>query len=328
MADTTQITPTEASPKKTKRFRLSYERKKALYGFMFIGLWLIGTVYMFLIPLGESFYWSLSDTELVGEPSRIQELGMSGPGMYTEWNNFKHYIYMFNQDPNYSRNLVDSLMGIGPSSFMILLFSLFIAIMLNQKFRGRTLARAIFFLPVLIATGPVISVINGNMLSQGISEASQFSSLFQTDFVQDFMAFMGIYNISEQLGTQISQLTSNIFNLVWSAGIQILIFLSALQQIPVSAKEAAAIEGATGWEFFWKITFPSISPMILASLIYTVIDAFISVDNPVMKQVIQKVQAWEYGYSAAMAWVYFLIVATALGILVAIISRYIFYQVD
>ena len=147
-----------------------------------------------------------------------------------------------------------------------MIFSLFIAVILNQKFRGRTLARAVFFLPVLIATGPVISVINGDMTSQGVSDAAQFSTLFKTDLVTELMEFLGIYNLNQTFTDIIKDITSGVLNLVWNSGIQILIFLSALQTIPPSAKEAASIEGATAWEFFWKITFPYISPMILSNL--------------------------------------------------------------
>ena len=209
-----------------------------------------------------------------------------------------------------------------------MVFSLFIALLLNQKFRGRALARAVFFLPVLIATGPVLSVITGDMGSQGVGSSEQFSTLFEVDMVDDFMEFMGFSNISQELTDTISEVTSDLFNLIWRAGVQILIFLSALQQIPTSAKEAASMEGATGWEFFWKITFPTISPMILANLIYTVIDVFIDAANPVMEYVIIKSSNWEYGFMSAMAWTYFAIVGVALAIITAIMSKFVFYQVD
>ena len=139
---------------------------------------------------------------------------------------------------------------------------------------------------------------------------------------------MGFSNISQSLADQLGQIASGLFNLIWRCGIQTIIFLSALQQISTSAKEAAQMEGATGWEFFWKITFPTISPMILVNLVYTVIDCFIDSENPVMNQVLTKTTQWEYGAATAMAWTYFAIVGVALGIIAAIVSRFIFYQVD
>lgn len=317
------------APKKPiKKSRISYERKKGLYGYGFLALWLVGVIYMFLIPLVTSLVYSFSYTELVSDAGRLAELGMKSPGLYTEWNNFEHYRAAFLVDQNFLPNLTESLGSMLPQTALILVFSLFVALLLNQKFKGRTFARAVFFLPVLVATGPVMGIINGDMLSQGVSDASQFSTLFKTDFVDQFMEFMGIYNISADLSTQISEFTSDLFNLIWKAGVQILIFLSALQQIPTSAKEAASMEGATGWEFFWKITFPTISPMILANLIYTVIDTFIDSQNPVMKQVVAQATLWNHGFSAALAWIYFAIVAVALGIIFAIASKFVFYQVD
>ena len=314
--------------KEIKQSRISYERKKQLYGYGFIALWFVGVVYMFIIPMFQSVWYALCKTELVNDAARQAEYGMSGPGIYTQWNNFGNFTWAFTINPDYPKNLVASLSETAYTVPLVLVFSLFVALLLNDKFKGRTLARAIFFLPVLIATGPVLGVINGDMLSQGVSDASQFSALFKTDFVEDFLQFMGLNNISQQLADIVSDVTSSILNLIWDSGIQILIFISALQQIPVSAKEAASMEGATGWEFFWKITFPTISPMIFANMIYTIIDAFVKSDNPVMTQVMSYIKVWEYDHASAMAWAYFAIVGLILALISAIVSRFIFYQVD
>lgn len=315
-------------PNPNKKTIISYERKKRLYGYAFIAIWLVGTIYMFIVPLITSVQYSLSSTALVSENNVKDYPGMSGPGIYCEWNDFKNYIDIFTNDPNYVPNLMDSISAMPGDTFMILVFSLFIALLLNQKFKGRGLARAIFFIPVLVATGPVLSVINGDMASQGIGEASQFSALFEVDMVDRFLEFMGFANISQSVADQLGSIASDLFNLIWRCGIQTIIFLSALQQIPTSAKEAAQMEGATGWEFFWKITFPTISPMILANLIYTVIDCFMDAANPVMQDVLAKNTNWQYGISTAMAWTYFAIVGVALGIISAIVSKFVFYQVD
>lgn len=315
-------------PNLNKKSRISYERKKSLYGYIFIALWLVGTIYMFIIPLAQSMRYSLSKTDIVTDGDLASYPSMSRPGVHCEWNNFDNYVNIFTVDPDYVPNLLESLSAMPGDTFMIIVFSLFIALLLNQKFRGRGLARAIFFIPVLVATGPVLAVINGELTSQGIGDAAQFSSLFQVDMVDSFLEFMGFSNISQSVADSLGEIASNLFNLIWRCGIQTIIFLSALQQIPTAAKEAAQMEGATGWEFFWKITFPTISPMILANLIYTVIDVFVDANNPVMVQVLAKNSAWMYGISTAMAWTYFGIVGIALGILTAIISRFVFYQVD
>ncbi len=317
----------EKVQRKIKTTKISYERKKSLYGYGFIALWAIGTVWLFLIPVITSLWYSLSDTYLYAKQDALLH-GMTTAGIYTEWNDFGNYIKAFTSDTTFLPNLGTALADIGPKAIVILIFSLFIAVILNQKFRGRTLARSIFFLPVLIATGPVISVINGDMASQGVSEASQFSTLFKTDLVTELMEFIGIYNINQTFTDVIKDITSDVLNLVWNSGIQILIFLSALQTIPPSAKEAASMEGATAWEFFWKITFPYISPMILSNLVYTIIDAFVSTDNVVMEQVLGLSRDWEYGYSAALAWIYFAIIAACLAVITVIVNRFVFYEND
>lgn len=315
----------EKKERKIKTNKISYERKKHLYGYGFIGLWTVGTIWLFIIPVVKSLIYSLTDAKNFDRADALA-MGYTVPGIHGPWNNFGNYIKAFTGDPKFPKDLVESIGQIIPQAFVIMIFSLFIAIILNQKFRGRTLARAIFFLPVLIATGPVITVINGDMASQGISGAAQFSTLFKTDLVSDLLEFVGIYNINPDFTNFIEEITSNILNLVWNSGIQILIFLSALQNIPPSAKEAANMEGATSWEFFWKITFPMISPMILANLVYTVIDAFVSTDNEVMQYVLTMQRYGEYGFSAAMAWIYFAVIGGILGIIVAIVNKFVFYE--
>ncbi len=315
----------EKVQRKIKNNKIPYEKKKGLYGYGFVGLWAIGTLWLFIVPVITSLWYSFCDVALYDKKEALEH-GMTKAGLFTEWNGFDNYIKAFTIDTDFPQMLSESLLEILPQAAVILIFSLFIAVILNQKFRGRTLARAIFFLPVLIATGPVISVINGDMASQGISDAAQFSTMFKTDLVSELMEFIGLYNINQNFTDFIQDITSNVLNLVWNSGIQILIFLSALQNIPPSAKEAANMEGATAWEFFWKITFPIISPMILANLVYTIIDAFVSTDNEVMQYVLDQLHLWEYGYSAALAWIYFAIVGAVLGIVCLIVNRFVYYE--
>lgn len=305
-----------AKAPKAKGIRIPYERRKALYGYAFIAIWLIGAIWFFLVPLINTIWYSFNNAS--------PETG----SMKTEWVGMANYIKAFRTDLQYTKKLASVLGDTALRTPLIMIFSIFVAVILNQKFRGRVFARAVFFLPVIIATGPVIEVINGNMDTGGYSGGSeQFSSLFETDLVDQLLEFLGIYGISDSLTNTISTVTSDIFNLVWNSGIQILIFLSALQNIPFSAKEAAQMEGATAWEYFWKITIPYISPMILAALVYTVVDSFVDPSNQVMNYVLQKQSTWEYGYMSAMAWVYFAIVGVALAIVVAIVNKFVYYEV-
>ena len=301
---------------KVKGLKIPYERRKALYGYGFLAIWIIGTLYFFIRPLITSFWYSLNKTTVtIGQ-------------MSTEFIGIQNYIDTFTKDTDYTEALLTVLKDTLWKTPIIIIFSIFIAVILNQKFRGRTFARAVFFLPVIIATGPVISIINGDMDTSGYSGgADQFSTMFETDMAGALLRFLGVYNISDSVTELISLVTSDIFNLVWNSGIQIIIFLAALQNIPFTAKEAAQIEGATSWEFFWKITLPYISPMIVANLIYTIIDSFIDTTNGVMELVLEQASAWNHGYSAAMAWAYFLIVILALCIVLPIVNKFVYYEV-
>lgn len=296
--------------------KIPYEKRKGLYGYGFIALWLVGTIIFFLYPLANSLMYSFMDV-------RPETGGMQGT-----WIGLDNYKYVFLEDQNYSKYLVSVLGETLWQTPLIIIFSLFIAVILNQKFRGRAFARAVFFLPVIIATGPVYSIINGNISSSGASSAGQFSTMFSTDLMGELFQFIGIYGLSDNMQTMVETVSNNIFSIIWSTGIQILIFLAALQNIPVSAKEAAQMEGATAWEYFWKITLPYVSPMILANLIFTVIDSFTAPDNLVMGRVLDMQSDWQYGHAAAMAWVYFAIVLAAVGLITLILNRFIYYEVD
>ena len=307
---------TAAEKNGRRPLRLSYAKRKELYGYGFISLWMIGTLMFFLIPLGKSLWYSFNEVRI--EPGRS----------VTEWAGLSKYDYAFNQDPKFTLALEATLLETLWKTPLILIFSLFIAVVLNQKFRGRALARAIFFLPVIIVTGPVFRVISGDINTTGNMGADQFSTMFSTDLVGELMQFLGIYGLSENMGEIISTVADNIFGIVWSSGIQILLFLAALQNIPPSAKEAAQIEGATSWEYFWKITFPYVSPFILANLIFTVIDSFTSPMNSVMERILEMKSEWNFGEASAMAWIYFLIVLAAIGVVSAVVNKFIYYEVD
>lgn len=213
--------------KEIKKSRISYEKKKGLYGYGFIAIWIIGVIYMFIVPIFKSAWYSMCYTELVTTAEQAAQRGMTSAGIYTEWNNFGNYEEALFKNQDYLPKLTESLGAMVPQVIVVMIFSLFIALLLNQKFRGRTFARAVFFLPVLVATGPVLAVIKGDISTNGISSGEQFSALFQTDLVDELLQFLGIYNLNEQLTTTIQTITSDIFNLLWSAGIQILIFLAA-----------------------------------------------------------------------------------------------------
>ena len=306
-----------------KRIHMSYEKKKGLYGYGFVALWFIGALMFFIVPLLQSFYYSFHNVA-----PEVGEVAVTSlvDNLTGEKNIFLNYKTAFMTDPKFRQYLVEVLKDMALSLPVIVVFSLFVAIIINQKFRGRTFARAVFFLPVIIVTGPVYAIITGDLETSGNNSAEQFSTMFEADMVDQLLEFVGIYGFGDQFTELLTTITSDILNLVWKCGIQIIIFLSALQGIPPSAKEAAAIEGATSWEFFWKITLPYISPMIVVNIVYTVIDSFTDPTNEVMGRLLEIQSEWRYGLSAAMAWSYFGIILVVLGIIFAIMNKLVWYD--
>lgn len=127
--------------------------------------------------------------------------------------------------------------------------------------------------------------------------------------------------LNDDIVTTISSITQSIVNIVWKCGVQILIFISGLKAIPHSVKEAAAIEGATSWEFFWKITFPILKPITLLNIIYTFVDSFTDYSNPIVQKIFKLNQQMSYSYSAAVSWVYFGVIAVLLLVLYLILKQ-------
>ena len=185
---------------------------------------------------------------------------------------------------------------------VILVLSLIVAMLLNKRFRGRALFRAIFFMPVIIMSGPVISAL-----------LTQYSVDFSTNswVVYDLLSYM-----PTALASPVEYVLDNLVKILWMCGVQILIFLAGLQSIGSDVYEAASIDGAGGWEKFWQITLPHISPMILICAVYTVIDTANYNEGGNINALINS-QIFDanymYSYAAAMSWMYFVVIAAVLG---------------
>jgi ABC-type sugar transport system permease subunit len=207
------------------------------------------------------------------------------------------------------------------------------AIILNQKMPGRTVFRAIFFLPVILSTGIIAAIdsaegsvgdlMNNNTVDANIGEENFMSAM-------DIEALLSNMELGSGLVDIVVGLVNNIFDIISRSGVQMLIFLSGLQSISPSIYESCQVEGASAWETFWKITLPMVSPMILVNSIYTVIDAFTSVDNRVMSNVTSEMNRTQDALAIqsghAMAWLYIalvLVVILAVGLLM---KAFVFYQ--
>ncbi len=287
--------------------------KNAITGYLFISPFIIGFIAFLLIPLGQSLRMAFST------------LTFNNGIVYT-FVKFSNFKYAFTVDPNFVTYMSNELLRMAYSVPSIIIFSFFIAIVLNQKFKGRGLVRAVFFLPVILSSGVLVGLETNNTLMAGlkdvIAEQSNLTSI--TDTVKKLFLAEG-----ESMGliNYVFQAVDQVYEIAISSGIQIIIFLSGLQTISPSMFEAAKIEGATAWETFWKITFPMISSLILVNVIYSIIDFFVKTDNEVMTLIKETMvsKADGYGLSSAMAWAYFAVIAVIIGVISAIISKKVYY---
>nr|MDD6335114.1 sugar ABC transporter permease [bacterium] len=304
------------------RRRITLEGRNAIAGYCFILPWIIGFLLFFLGPLIDSARYAFSDVTLGGGETGTTGFIVTGVGM-------ANFVKMFTTDAaNFVERYSSTLLKLVYNLPVITLLSLFIALILNQKFKGRTVARAIFFMPVILASGAVISSISSNMSVIEGTRGEESSALFSAG-MNYIYTLMGEMHISEEIITYIRTMIDNIFNTIWLSGIQILLFLGALQTIPTSFYEASAIEGASGWVTFWKITFPIVSPYILVTVVYTAVDSFTDMsDQSVLKYITTVTASTEWGYASAMAWVFFLTIALILGLLMLLLNKIVFYQVD
>ena len=311
-----------SKPKKKKI--ASLDRRKARSGWFFVLPFIIGFIVIYLPMVYESIIMSFN---------KLDRSGATGAGYALEfvgWGNYQKALF---EDPDFVKTLVS---GLGQMAFdipAILIFSLFMAVMLNQKAAGRGAFRAIFFIPVILSTGIMESIAAADIMnkymedSSGIDDGSGQSTADQLISTMDMERLFSNMKVGTGLIRYVTIAINNIYDIVNRAGVQMLIFLSGLQSISPAIYESCKIDGATAWETFWKITFPMISPMILVNAVYTIIDSFTTESNAVMSY-ISSVYSQQDGdvISSAMAWIYFLIVILIVAVITSVISAFVFYS--
>lgn len=297
--------------KLVKRKPMPYEKKKSLYGYAFLSLWLFGVVFYFIRPLIDAVLYSFS------------RINITETGYTLEFIGLKIYHTLLREDPDFIKNFTASLGNLFYQVPVIIVFSFFIAVILNQKFHGRVILRAIFFIPVIVANGVIIYILSGDAMAQMVITGGKNSAMFQ---VSSFGNYLISLNLPSRFVTPIVSAAGNIFNLAWKSGIQILILLAGLQTVPQHLYEASLIDGATGWEKFWKITFPMVSPVLMLVFVYSVIDSFIDYNNPLMRIILDKNTEAKTEIASGMALLYCLCIGLIIGIIYAIVNRFIFYQ--
>ncbi len=314
-------TTVNTKPVKKKKVA-SLDAKKARGGWFFVMPFVIGFLVLYLPMLISSFEFSFSEIKV------DREVGYTLTHVGLE--NYQEALF---SDAGFVRTLTESIKQLVFDVPAIVIFSLFMAIVLNQKMIGRAVFRAIFFIPVILTTGLIDQIDQSNMAMQYMSSGGIDTGVGSDsgDLINamDITNLLGNMAIGTELVDYVVSIVNDIYNIVNRSGVQMLIFLSGLQSISPSIYESCKMDGASGWETFWKITFPMISPMILVNAVYTVIDSFTSESNAVMRYINNVYNTGTVRpreLSSAMSWIYFVLVLVLIGLVAFIASAFVFYQ--
>ena len=281
---------------------MSYNTKRKLYGFTFLLPFLLGFVMFFAKPLWETIFYSF-------QKITIDEVG----NMVFTANGIQNYIDLFTIEVSTNntqilRVLADENTNMLIDAPLITLLALFLALLANRQFKGRAVVRMIFFLPIILG----LEVVTDMMTITTGSETIQTGGLFAESFVAK--ALVRYTSIPMIYLNPIIEFVENIFSIISRSGVQTLVFLAALQSISPSMYEVAKIEGATGYETFWKVTIPSIMHIVVFVVIYIIVDVFLA------SQIAQEVYAFAFekankiGIGSALSVVYIINVLLVLGV--------------
>ncbi|MBQ6825434.1 MAG: sugar ABC transporter permease [Clostridia bacterium] len=250
----------------TKKIRLPLEKQQRLSGYIFCLPLIIGILCLFIPNVVRTVWFSLND------------ISVTADGYTLDWAGIEFYKEALLKDVNFNTYSISALKDMLIELPVILVFSLFIASILNQKFKGRSFVRSVFFLPIILSTG-IVSTIMADTTVSGLMTTGITNDIMATNELSAFSMLLKSLNLGEGLMDIIISAANSVTNIINSSGMQILIFITAFQEIPDSLYEAASVEGCSKWELFWKITIPMVSPQIAINAIYTVADSF--VDNKV-----------------------------------------------
>ncbi len=296
-----------------KKKGLSLKRKQALAGYVFIITLLIGVVLVFIPSLIKTIQFSLNEINITGE------------GYTMTYRGIEYYIAALTEDANFLPMLRQSLTSLLVDMAVILVFSLFISSILNQKFKGRVIARIIFFIPVILSTGVIVEA-DSSILGFIENTAVDMGNTVDLSEFMQFTELLTSLNFSDALIKIIVGAVSGIYDVVCASGIQIFILLAGLQEISPSLYEAASVEGCSGWESFWKITFPMISPQIAVAVIYTIVDA--CSQNSSLFTYMHEVafNRNQFGLSTAMSIIYLVCLGIIITLVFIILGKFIKHQ--
>ena len=294
---------------------LSLRAREERNGYMFILPWLIGLVALFGVPLIMSVVFSLNEVKIAG-------------GYQLTFVGIQNFVHAITKDAKYPQYLAESLLNLVYDVPVIIVFSFFVALLLKKKFPGSAVVNAIFFLPIILSSGLFLQMqsnfgqATSTTLDAAMDSAANMSVLKSVN-MEKYLMEMGM---STDLIGIITGPIDRIYSVISSSGVQIFIFLAGLRSISPSLYEAARVEGGNGWEMFWKITFPMVTPLLLVNLIYSIVDTFTSVSNTVMNYTYEMAfTEMNFGLSNAMCWIYLAILGVFILVVGGLVSRRAFY---
>ncbi len=289
-------------------------KKRSVAGLMFVLPWLIGLLIFFIQPVVKFLVFSFFD---------FQMSGSGGYDLLPLENGFLgNYIDAWISDSEYPVAFVNSFKNFLYKVPIIVFFSLFVAILLNQDFKGRAAMRTIFFLPIILTSGALSLVITRGVGAIAMGTDTGSSTIFDVSLLTELLINSGI---SQKIVSFITGIIASVADLIWDSGVQILIFLIGLLSIPETYYEVAKVEGATGWESFWKITFPVIGPFIFANTVYTFIMACMGIKNKVIDYVLTvATENFDYSFASAMMWMYFIAMLVVIALIFAMFRKMLF----
>lgn len=290
---------------KRSRKNRGLESQRARYGYLFVSHWMLGLLIFFVIPTVSSIVYAFSNISIVATGFKLKFVALA---------NFKEILF---EKPDYVDSIRDSLSSMFYSLPMVVALSLILAVLLNQRYPGRTFFRIVFFLPVIISSSVIVKLLEDPSVN-----ASVFSISSDGESFLNFEEILAEMTLPEQLNGILSFFLTNAVNLTWNCGVQTILFLAGLQSIPGSLYEVSKIEGANKWEEFWKITVPMLRHVLSLVIIYTMILLFTAATNPIMVSAIKFMRGMDYGVASAMLWFYFIIVLIVIGIALALYNRY------
>lgn len=283
------------------------ETRKGRYGLMFVSPWIIGFILFFFFPLIQSVIFSFSNVSITES------------GFVLDFSGIKNYKYIFTEHPTYSSELWNSFGSFCYSLPIVTILSLILAVLLNQKFHGRLLARVIFFLPVIICSGVVMEQFYGD--GTAVTMATDSSSVYFSGGI-DYTEILEGMRLPTAFITVISKYIRQITMLVWNCSVPTILFLSGIQAIPAQLYEVSKVEGANPWEEFWYITFPMLGNILVVTVAFVAIDLLTNAQNKVISTAYYWItQKQSYDYGSAMLWTYFALVGTALALLFVFMYR-------